>query len=359
MGVFTEWQPKYAGIAGIATLPVDPETKFWRGPGQKIGLPGSTAFTAQERYQDCNGIGFWCGSKNGITDLDIDTVDEGLLHEAERRHGTSPIVVQTASGKFKIWYRWNGERRSVRKKIRELWGREVPIDLLGSGISVAPPTTNTKGVYRFIRGSLEEVRNLPVMRGVNVRLDALSIPDKITPQIPIPAEKVKAGSRNDTLWRACAVYARTRAENFDDLLAFAKRYHEEHIEMSADFTEMEVIDCARSAWRMEERGENYVGGHGVITCPPDIVDGLAIADPDAFVLLMVARRHHWMKERFCLANGMAETTLNWRMDRFKKARKALEGAGYIVVLRRGGRGPGDPTVYAWKRGRKPRQQLAA
>jgi hypothetical protein len=164
MGVFTEWQPRYAGIAGIATLPIDPETKFWRGPGQKIGLPASTKFT-----------------------------------------------------------------------------------------------------------------------------------------------------RNP---------------------------------------EAEVVNCALSAWRYEERGENYYGGRGVVTCTPDIVDDLAIANADAFALLMVARRHHWEDERFCLANPMAEKTLGWTLPRLRRARQYLEQLGYISVLHRGGRGPGDPTVYRWPRNRR-------
>ena len=45
-------------------------------------------------------------------------------------------------------------------------GRDVPIDILGGGLSVAPPTTNSKGQYRFIRGGLEDVRRLPTMRGL-------------------------------------------------------------------------------------------------------------------------------------------------------------------------------------------------
>src|SRR6516164_7873864 len=165
MGVFREWQGKYAAV-GIATVPIDPETKIFRGPWNKIGFPASTALTRKTKYQDCDGIGFVCGSRNGITDVDVDAPDPELLQEALRRHGESPIVVQTASGKFHIWYRHNGERRSVRKLAREVWGRDVPIDILGGGLSVAPPTTNSKGQYRFIRGGLEDVRRLPTMRGL-------------------------------------------------------------------------------------------------------------------------------------------------------------------------------------------------
>ena len=146
------------------------------------------------------------------------------------------------------------------------------------------------------------------------------------------------------------IYAK-QAEGPVDLVAFAKKYHEENLEMSADFTEAEVVNCALSAWRYEERGENYYGSRGVVTCTPDIVDDLAIANADAFALLMVARRYHWENERFSLANAMAEK-LRWRKSRLRKARRDLEENGYIDVLHRGGRGPGDPTVYRWPRKRR-------
>jgi len=131
-GIFVEWQPKYAGIAGIATVPVDPEVKYWDGPWQKIGLPASTKLARVKEYQDCNGIGFACGKHSQITDVDIDSTDEALLREALTRHGDTPIVVQTPSGKFHAWYRHGGEGRSIRKRARQGWGRDVPIDILGS-----------------------------------------------------------------------------------------------------------------------------------------------------------------------------------------------------------------------------------
>jgi hypothetical protein len=71
MGIFTDWQPKYAAV-GIATVPIDPETKIFSGPWNKIGFPASTELTRKAKYRDCNGIGFVCGPRNGITDVDID-----------------------------------------------------------------------------------------------------------------------------------------------------------------------------------------------------------------------------------------------------------------------------------------------
>src|SRR5262245_31528082 len=141
MGVFSQWQAKYAAV-GIATVPVDPQEKIARLPWQKIGLPASTKLAGQARHKDCNGIGFNCGRYNGITVLDVDTTDEAVLRKALGLHGETPIIEQTASGKFHAWYRHNGEPRSCQQgkglsRYQKVWGEAVPIDLLGGGLSVA------------------------------------------------------------------------------------------------------------------------------------------------------------------------------------------------------------------------------
>jgi Bifunctional DNA primase/polymerase, N-terminal len=350
MGIFTEWQSKYAAV-GIATVPIDPEKKLFRGPWNKIGFPGSTELTRNAKYQGCNGIGFVCGPRNGITDLDVDAPDRGLLQEALERHGDSPIIVETASGKFKIWYRHNGERRSVRKLAREVWGRDVPIDILGSGLSVAPPTTNSKGQYRFIRGSLEDVARLPVMRGLPsqeiVLPDDVDVLEEVAPE-DVPLQPViKEGRRDIDLWEACMRYART-AKTFNDVLAFARDFNLEHMEPPLE--DHVAVSKAVSAWKYEERGENWFGGVGTVTVPANVLTDLLLANQDALVLLMVIRQYNWDNETFCVANAMTET-MAWDIQRFKVARRALEEGGYLRVIHRGGRGPRDPTIYGWPKKR--------
>ena len=168
-GIFSRWQPRYAEH-GIATVPVDPETKIARMQWQKVGLPASAKMAQQPRYAAYNGIGFACGKRNRITVLDIDSTDERLLSEALARHGDTPIVERTASGKFHAFYRHNEESRSCRQatglsRYQKLWGADVPIDLLGAGLCVATPTLNSRGSYEFIRGSLADIPKLPTMGG--------------------------------------------------------------------------------------------------------------------------------------------------------------------------------------------------
>jgi hypothetical protein len=349
LGVFVEWQPRYAGIAGIATLPVDPETKFWRGPGQRIGLPASTEFTRQKKYQDCNGIGFWCGPRNGITDVDVDSTDAKLLEEVLHRHGETPILIQTASGKFKAWYRHNGEGRSVRKLAQELWGRDVPIDVLGSGISVAPPTLNSKGTYEFIRGGLEDVQHLPVMRGLHhyQKPQRIILPDDVEAPIEQPRHKITEGNRDNSLWRACMAQSK-QVQTFDELLAFARSYNEET--MQPALSDSIVVDKANSAWRYEALGLNTIGQRAII-----IPQKLIKAPPDAIYLYTRLQQQFFWTDEFPMPKNYGKAfDMGW--ERQARATKALIAAGAIIRVRRGGRFVGDGATYAWVK--KPGREKA-
>ena len=93
--------------------------------------------------------------------LDVDSTDERIFADALSRYGDTPVKVQTGSGKFHAFYRFNGERRRIRPV------GEAPIDILGiGGYVIAPPSVTASGTYRFIEGGLDDLDKLPVMRGV-------------------------------------------------------------------------------------------------------------------------------------------------------------------------------------------------
>ena len=96
--------------------------------------------------------------------LDVDTTDERVLSDAMNRHGQTPIVVRSGSGKFHALYRHNNERRSVRA-----W-EGLPIDLLGAGLAIAPPSLVAKGQYQIIQGRLDDLDRLPIMCELEDRL---------------------------------------------------------------------------------------------------------------------------------------------------------------------------------------------
>src|SRR6516164_8562273 len=153
---FALWQPAYAE-RGIATFPVRPNKVPAISGYQKVGLPGSQQLAF--KFSDADALGFMCGPRSKLTVLDVDSSSEIVLGNAIARHGITPILVRTASGKYHAYYRHNGERR----RIRPFSG--LPIDILGDGgFVVAPPSKTTHGHYEFIECSLDDLDRLPTMQ---------------------------------------------------------------------------------------------------------------------------------------------------------------------------------------------------
>src|SRR6516162_8985087 len=78
---------------------------------------------------NCDAFGFQPGARSKITILDVDTTNERVLADAQIRHGGSPLKVRTASGKFHVYYRHNGEPRKnsamARTADRSAWAQRV------------------------------------------------------------------------------------------------------------------------------------------------------------------------------------------------------------------------------------------
>ena len=77
------------------------------------------------------------------------------VERVEEEFGRAPIVIRTPSGGHYLPYRHRGERRRIRPY------PEKPIDIIGGGYVVAPPSRVAKGEYEIIRGSLDDLKNLP------------------------------------------------------------------------------------------------------------------------------------------------------------------------------------------------------
>jgi hypothetical protein len=351
VGVFKDWQPRYLEH-DIATFPVTfvrtDDGKIDKVPlikGYiKIGTNLSSKLATRPSFADCNGIGFCPKRSYGprLTVLDVDIADEREVDKAIARHGDTPIIVKTASGKFHLYYRHNGEPRRIRA------GGNT-IDLLGAGFVAAPPSVSVDGgTYEFIRGGLGDIRNLPVMRGVDALLSKPK--DIVARKVAVRQETIRDGNRNGMLFRACMLQAK-HSKNFDELLAFAREFNEAN--MQPNLLDIEVVKAATSAWGYELNGHNYIVGGKFTSCANELVDGLCLKNNDAFILLLLAQRHHADRDRFCLANAMAEK-LRWTLPRFKAARRYLVENGYLVVLHQGGRGKNDPSEYGWPQRRRDR-----
>lgn len=321
-GVFAEWQPRYAEH-GIATFPVRDKRPAVRHY-LKIGMRASEQFAS--KFPGEAAFGLAC-RKNRITVLDVDSPDERLLADALDEFGPTPFIVRSGSGNHQAWYRHNGERRRVRPDHR-------PIDVLGDGFVVAPPSIGSKGSYGIISGSLDDLASLPTMQR--------------TPAIKTePPELIEEGRRNQSLWRECMAAARQCGSMAELIEVAAERNGSIFREPLSD---QEVLGIVASAWAKELSGDNWFGRGNRVVLEAAEIDGLLHDDPDAFVLLTILRRHHWRRQ-FVIANAMAETMPRggWARKRFAAARRRLTEIGAIQEIRPATRQSG-PAVYQFKGG---------
>jgi hypothetical protein len=328
VGAFAEWQPSYAELE-LATFPVNGKQPAVRGY-IKLGLAASKQLAI--KFPTANAFGLAC-RKSNIAVLDIDAPDERLLADMMSEVGPSPFVVRSGSGNFQAWYRHSGERRRVRPN------PDRPVDILGDGFVVAPPSRGSKGTYTIIQGTLDCLANLPEMRRP-------AAPPAI---INGPIDLVPLGCRNDSLWRECMARARD-CRTISDLMEVAVILN--RTVLYEPLSDEEVIRIVASAWAKELAGENWFGRGGQVIVSAAEVDELLRQDPDAFVLLTVLRRHHWGRS-FAIANAMADTMPGggWRRQRFASARRNLEAWGLIEQLRAASKHQG-PAVYKLKGGHK-------
>ena len=301
-GVFAEWQPHYAERR-IATFPVNADKKPVIRRWNQVTLRGSSRLA--ERFHEADAFGFQLGPKSQITALDIDSQDEPILADALNKHGDTPFIVRTGGG-YHAYYSYGGERRHIRPY------HNKPIDILGGGFVIAPPSISEKGVYQIIAGTLDDLANLPP---IHVVLDDLRA-----------EARIPEGKRNNTLFRIALEQAR-HSDTFDALLDIIRT---RNMDCEPQLADDVLISTAKSAWRYEQEGRNLVGrGRSVVT-PHSVIDELIGESQDAFVLLTLLQRHHWGRS-FVLANAMADQ-LGWTRKRFAATRTLLETRGFIQLV---------------------------
>lgn len=325
-GVFAEWQPRYAEF-GVATFPVTEKRPAIRGY-LSVGLAASQQLAI--KFPQSNSFGLAC-RKSGITVLDVDAPDERLLADMMSELGPSPFVVRSASGNFQAWYRHNGESRRIRPDPSR------PIDILGDGFVVAPPSRGSSGPYTLIQGTLESLTQLPTLRTVGLP----------TAGTVLSSDLIAKGRRNDALWRECMARA-AECRSASNLMEVAMNLNASMF--YEPLPDAEVLRVVASAWAKEIAGENWFGRGGRVIVSAAEVDGLLSNDPDAFVLLMILRRYHWGRP-FVIANAMADRMPGggWHRKRLASARCTLERLGEIERLRPASKQHG-PALYQFKGG---------
>jgi hypothetical protein len=335
---FGHWQPEYAAH-NIPTFPVQIESdrkKPMVSNYCRFGLPASAGIS--RKYPDATALGFMAGRRTGLTVLDVDTTDQRVLADALDRHGHTPIVVRSGSGHYQAWYKNNGEARQIRP-----FGPDDPIDILGGGFVVAPPSRGIKGDYQFIQGGLDDRDRLPIMR--NIHLDIALEP--ISPDL-LGEKYVPDGQRHKTLIRYSLEQAH-HCEDFEALLDAARTGNEGYL---PPMTETEVVNIAKWAWDCTVTGQNRVG-RGARRTAIEAAD-LMRSNPDAYMLLKYLRDQNGPQRIFMVANGL-HTTFGWSRQRLAKARSYLLEHGHLSRVR-GASSQTGAALYRWQHRPQPSLQ---
>jgi hypothetical protein len=281
-------------------------------------LPGSAQLAAE--FADHDAFGFLCGPRSKVTVVDMDDTDSAILQEGERLFGPSPLLWQTGGGKFAAAYRFNGERR----RIRPLPG--IPVDLLGGGFVVAPPSMGAKRQYEIIRGSLEDLDRLPVA----------NIPSEIAAACAPAGRAIPKGKRNQALFQYCKRTV-SLCDTLDQLVDAARTWADNSL--MEPLPAAEVMKTCNSVWKY--RGGRKRIMHNVVE--PGVWEAMKV-EPYTLALFTYLGAENGPDADFWIADGLCGS-LPWPRDQIKAARKRLIKLGIVRCVRP----PGyrRPAVYNW------------
>jgi hypothetical protein len=324
MAAFADAAPAWAA-AGIVPLPVSPTGKGWmvKHP-ETFRRPAAMALAAKPRFAAAN-LGFMCGSHNRLTVVDVDSKVDAELQHALETYGDSPIIVSTPSGGHHVYYAHNDEPRKVRPDAGH------PIDMLGGGLCVAPPSVRPSGAsYAWQRGSLADIANgnLPKIRNGAV--------PKTRDLGRHAGWRVPEGERNAQLFKYCRQIV-GYCDDLDQLIDAARTWADS--KCAEPLPDAEIVATAYKVWK-------YQGGRKRIM--QNIVEApfyaALIADLDALALYSYLSAENGPAAEFMVADGLGPAR-NWPQRFVPKARRALLAMGAIKCVRFPRKGV--PALYRW------------
>jgi hypothetical protein len=317
-------KPEYAA-RGIATFPfrsdVEGKHPLTRGY-HRVGISGSAQLAI--KIPDAPGIA--CMAGQGLVKLTLVDIDargseaDRLLGDVQNQFGPPKVVVRTGRGGLHAYYRHNGEGRKIRPDPNR------PIDILGGGVVVLPPSQGVSQDYKFIEGTIDDLPNLTVMRGGIVAPPI--VPSSMPPGLPdLP---VTEGRRDATIWPYIARQAH-HATSLEHLIAMARELNDLFVPPETDAI---IVKKCKHWWDKTQRGENRFGVGKIVIMDHDLIDGLMVRSADSYILLSVLKRHHWGRD-FYFANAMRQIMPEggWPLRRFTAARKILIDEGMVTIIR--------------------------
>lgn len=315
---FATWQHQYAEH-GIATFPVKvtaegkrPLTKGYL----KTGLRGSAELA--RKFPDAESFGFACGRLNRVTVVDMDSTDEAIVREGERIFGPSPLLWRTGGGKFAAAFRWNSEQRRIRPI------SSLPIDVLGGGFVVAPPSAGAIRPYEIIKGCLADLDRLPIAR----------VPDEVAR--PNRQKRIQAGERNNSLFKFCLKEA-SSCDSLESLVDKAKWWAERQFE--DPLPDAEIVKTAGSGWSYREGRKKVIGK----IVKPEVFQRL-LCDIHALAVFAYLDAENGANAEFMITDTMGRR-FGWPRRLVPSGRRALIELGLIERVR--WHRKGVPAKYRW------------
>jgi hypothetical protein len=318
--MFTEWQAEYAKYA-VATFPVSvgPEgkkpcvTNYTR-----VGLRASAELAL--RFPEAHSFGFCCGPRSRLTVVDMDDKDPAIVDEAQRIFGRSPLVWRTGGAKFAMPFRHNGEVRRIRPIA------SLPIDILGAGLCVAPPSAGLRCAYEIVEGSLTDLNHLPVAR----------LPQELAQPL-VERDRISKGQRNNALFRYC----RSVVGYCDDLNQFidtAETWTDQ--QFAVPLPKAEIAKTCTSVWKYQG-GQKQVSGRMLSRHQ---FDELARA-PAVMGVFAILAAENGADATFMIADGFGGKN-GWPRRLMPAVREKLIELGIVKSVRRPGKGA--PGLYRWR-----------
>jgi hypothetical protein len=346
MAAFTDAAATWIA-AGVVPLPlggVDGKRPLVSHPA-KLGRRAALDIAGRPQFADAPGLGFWCGERNGLTVLDIDSSTDSELQYAIDTYGDSPVIVRTASNKAHLYFRHNGERRRIRPD------RAHDIDILGEGgFAVAPPSARPAGGrYRFERGGLADFSRLPtIKRSAIAQFEPVTVPQTRKPARGTDEVVANIGQRNNTMFRLACALAQT-AEDRDVLLV---QMRAANAAQAVPLPDDELQRAVGSAWRYREQGSLMVPGvaESSLILPASIAEhAMATGNLDVAGLMMMVRKYHSEPGKSFALSPVAMAAANkikgWSPNRYRYAIREAMNLGLLVLVHMGGRGKRDPSLY--------------
>jgi hypothetical protein len=306
---FPKIQAAYAAH-GVACYPLQGKTPAVRGYAM-IGVAGSAQLAM--KFADATAAGFCAGRRSRLTIIDVDSTDDRLVAEVQKRFGVTPLQVATPSGRH-LYFRSSGELRRIRPM--------PDVDILGAGNVVAAGSDTPKGRYKLV-GSLDDLDRLPPIR------------DAAAPQVV--SERLQKGTRNVALFKhlqAIVAHCDTRDQLLDAAHTWAAS------RLAVPLSEAEISKTVASVWK-------YSGGRKGFM--EKIFQGETYAkltaDPGTMALAFYLCCENGPQARFWIADGLGRAK-GWPYRLVPRARKKLLELGIVECIQPPKKGA--PGVYRWR-----------